>query len=116
MTFRPRSRSVNGVSRIRRDTYGKDWYTTVNEVQKRDGMQCMHPGCKAMVSLHTHHARALTRGGTTSKANLITLCEEHHEARHKHMSHNRSPTPKGYTPGGALNLPKLSDLNKRRKR
>jgi len=92
---RPRARYAkgSGVAKIRRDTYGPKWYTTVNEVQQRDDKTCM--SCKAVggtirhdgskVKLDTHHAIRLSRGGTTSKANLLTLCDRCHGKRHSHL-------------------------------
>lgn len=86
-------RHKSGVSRIRRDNYsnkdtGVKWWTIRNEVFKRDngkcqdrafGKLCLKPG------VDVHHILALTRGGTTTKANLITLCHDCHARRHSHM-------------------------------
>jgi 5-methylcytosine-specific restriction endonuclease McrA len=81
----------NGVSRIKRDSYGPQWFTLAAEVRKRDNYTCCHPGCglkenpKEKIYHHVHHIVPLSRGGTSTKGNLITLCEKHHEQRHKHM-------------------------------
>lgn len=94
--MKPRSRyskNAAGVARIQRDNYGPKWYNTVNEVQNRDGNECMACGVKSgglhkdgsKVHMHTHHARKLSRGGTTTKANLVTICDKCHEKRHSHM-------------------------------
>lgn len=83
--WKPKMRTGSGgVGRMQRDTYGKNWFDTVKSVQERDGGQCMHPGCRVTTHLHTHHIIPLSRGGTTRKSNLITLCETHHEMRHGH--------------------------------
>lgn len=85
------SRNKSGVTRIKRDGYGRDWYTISREVKVRDNFMCQHVGCsfkenpKEGLYLHVHHVIPLSRGGTTTKANLISLCEAHHSKRHKHM-------------------------------
>ena len=76
--------NVVGTAKIVRDFYGPNWYKTVNEVQTRDGNKCVDCGCSGG-KLDTHHIRALSKGGTTSKGNLITLCERCHKIRHPHM-------------------------------
>ena len=76
--------SAVGTSKIVRDFYGPNWYKTVNEVQTRDGKKCLDCGCSG-AKLDTHHIRPLSKGGTTTKGNLITLCERCHQRRHPHM-------------------------------
>lgn len=75
--------SAVGTSKIVRDFYGPNWYRTVNEVQTRDGKKCVE--CSSKEHLHTHHIKSLSKGGVTSKSNLITLCEKCHERKHRHM-------------------------------
>lgn len=80
--------TYSGVTRIVRDNYGPDWWTIRNEVFKRDGGKCqeMVLGRKCgQKGVDVHHIVSLSRGGTTTKANLITVCKDHHEARHPHM-------------------------------
>ena len=86
--MRPRTRSfttrsTNGVSKIRRMDYKKDWPVIAREVKQRDGNKCKI--CGGTNKLEVHHIIPLSRGGTNSKANLITLCEKHHDARHRHL-------------------------------
>lgn len=84
-------RNKSGVTRIQRASYGPNWFDLAKEVKERDRYTCQHPGCtvrevpKEGVYLHVHHVRPLSRGGTNSKANLISLCETHHKRRHSHM-------------------------------
>ena len=73
-------RTKMGISIIKRDTYGPNWYTKVAEIQKRDCNKCID--CNSTQHLHTHHIRALNRGGLTLNSNLITLCEQCHARRH----------------------------------
>lgn len=88
--FRPHyKRHANGVTRIVRDNYSRDWYTRVREVLERDGYQCRHVAegsvCRGTENLEVHHIRPLSAGGTTVNSNLITLCEKHHLSRHPKM-------------------------------
>ena len=86
---RPRvKKRVSGSARIIRDSYSNDkvsWWTIRKEVFLRDNKKCqVHVGgriCGAP-GVDVHHIISLSRGGTTTKANLITVCEEHHQARH----------------------------------
>lgn len=93
MTFarsKPFASRRNGVSRIRRDTYGKptDWYALVKQVTLRDKGLCQNRilgricGRKGR---HVHHIVPLSRGGLTRLSNLILFCVECHESRHSHM-------------------------------
>lgn len=78
-------RSKSGVTRIVRDSYGAswgEWRTTASRIKERDGNKCSQ--CGSTHRLHVHHIRPLSRGGTTSDANMITLCEECHDKKHKH--------------------------------
>ena len=93
--MKPRARygKGSGVAKIRRDNYGPKWYTTVNQIQKRDNKTCMACGAVggstrydgSKVKLDTHHIRRLSRGGTTTSANLMTLCSVCHAKRHSHL-------------------------------
>lgn len=89
---KPKTR-VNGygVTKVVRDSYGPTWFTIRAEVLERDGRKCRHvllDGriCSSTNRLDVHHIRPLSKGGLTVKSNLITLCEEHHMMRHKHMT------------------------------
>jgi 5-methylcytosine-specific restriction endonuclease McrA len=46
-------------------------------VRERDHGRCQFPGCNSRRT-DIHHITAWARGGTTSLANLILLCEAHH--------------------------------------
>lgn len=90
--FRPHyKRRNNGVTRIVRDNYTKDWYTVVKEVLERDDYQCRHVDagetkhCGSKDDLEVHHIVPLSRGGKTVKSNLMTLCGNHHGHRHPHL-------------------------------
>lgn len=89
------SKSASGVSRIRRDTYNTvngfskvgSWWTIRAEVWKRDKGKCVD--CQrrgfATPAKEVHHIIALSRGGTTTKGNLICLCQQCHDRRHPHL-------------------------------
>lgn len=85
-----------GVSRIRRDTYNTvtggmsqkgGWWQISAEVRKRDNNRCVACFQKGIIKAgkEVHHIVPLSRGGTTTKANLITLCEDCHNKRHAHL-------------------------------
>lgn len=91
MFRRPASRTLfGGVKKIRRDGYSNAntkvlWWDIRKEVFKRDGGKCRaringipcgKPGKEV------HHIVPLNRGGTTTKSNLITLCQDCHDRRH----------------------------------
>jgi 5-methylcytosine-specific restriction protein A len=77
-------RSASGVSRITRDEYGPEWRSTTKAVATREGHSCFDCGTKRPEDgpYETHHIIPLSRGGTTTKANLIYLCKRHHDKRH----------------------------------
>jgi len=101
-------RLFNGTARIQRDNYsnsstGTSWWSIRKEVFDRDGGRCRaivggrvcgRPGADV------HHVLALSRGGTSTKANLITVCKDCHEARHSHMRHGDHERPKPKNPWG----------------
>lgn len=72
--FRPKHGKVN-------DTYGPNWFQLVKAVGDRDKV-CMECGSKSG-PFHTHHAIRLARGGVSGKANLLRLCNDCHEKRHR---------------------------------
>ncbi len=91
MFRRSSSRSlVNGTKRIRRDGYSNantkvSWWDIRKEVFKRDGGVCQARlgGTKCgKPGVDVHHIVPLSRGGTTTKTNLITLCKGCHDRRH----------------------------------
>jgi 5-methylcytosine-specific restriction endonuclease McrA len=96
-----RARSVkrgsSGVGSIRRDSYGTvngfntkaGWWEIRDKVYRRDGGLCraLKPDgtqCKAP-GVDVHHIISLSKGGTTSMMNLITLCKGCHSKRHNHL-------------------------------
>jgi 5-methylcytosine-specific restriction endonuclease McrA len=95
-------RNANGVARIRRETYtsvsggatAKDgWWKIRDEVWARDGGRCraIKDGkvCGAPAK-EVHHIIPLSKGGTNTKANLISLCLSCHDKRHNHLFRARS--------------------------
>lgn len=95
---RTAKRNSYGVATIRRDTYnsrngmslksGDGWWEIRGKVWKRDGgkcqalvggNRCLKPG------KDVHHIKPLSGGGTTTMSNLITLCQDCHDRRHRHM-------------------------------
>ncbi|WP_409049021.1 RNA-guided endonuclease IscB (plasmid) [Proteus mirabilis] len=62
----------------------KDFYNTKAYVLHRDNYKCQS-GRKGKHSqkLHVHHIVFRTNGGTNAPANLITLCEDCHNALHR---------------------------------
>lgn len=77
-------RGTGTVSRIQRHEYDDvDWRKLAAAVKARDGNKCRI--CRSTKQLQVHHILPLSRGGTNSQLNLITLCHACHEKRHKHM-------------------------------
>jgi 5-methylcytosine-specific restriction endonuclease McrA len=93
-------RNSHGVASIRRDTYNSvdgfskkgAWWEIRKRVWDRDGgrcrvlsggKQCMKPASEV------HHIIPLSRGGTTSMANLVCICVECHNKRHHHLLRSR---------------------------
>jgi len=90
-----RKTSKQRVAKITRDDYGDatSWYSLCAEVKKREGHRCAkcnEPENKSLGVYHdVHHIRPLSKGGTTTKANLILLCKDCHANRHTHMRRTR---------------------------
>jgi 5-methylcytosine-specific restriction endonuclease McrA len=89
-------RSTSGVARIRRDTYNTNsgfsqkggWWEINALVVKRSGGICeAFVGGRRCTNKgrEVHHIVALSRGGKTTMANLIHVCEGCHQARHNHL-------------------------------
>jgi 5-methylcytosine-specific restriction endonuclease McrA len=93
-------RNSHGVASIRRDSYNsvkgftqKDgWWEIRAKVWKRDGGRCRvlvsGKPCGA-VAEEVHHIVPLSKGGTTTMANLICICKTHHNQRHAHLFRSR---------------------------
>ena len=97
--------SKSGVVKIIRASYStvqgftkkNSWWEIRDKVFKRDNGKCV-PCARAGKSIpgtDVHHIRSLAKGGTTTMANLITLCGTCHEKRHPENKslkayHNRS--------------------------
>lgn len=84
-------KSATGSAKIVRDSYsnGKtSWWDLRKKVFDRDGGKCQGMkgwnkcGAKAV---DVHHIVPLSRGGTSTMSNLMSVCKECHDARHNHM-------------------------------
>lgn len=88
---RPYSRrSASGTARIQREGYSTintDWWTINAAVRKRDNNQCVFCGDPAK---DVHHTIALSRGGTTTMSNLVSVCKDCHDKRHPGHPKRRS--------------------------
>jgi 5-methylcytosine-specific restriction endonuclease McrA len=81
----------SGVTRIIHDRYSptgssESWYSISDRVRERDGYTCTSCGTylgKGKGDIH--HIRPLSRGGTTTMANLTLKCKECHADRHIHL-------------------------------
>lgn len=67
----------------------EEWQKIRTKVLKRDGYKCTKCGCSRSFDnpLDIHHIRRLSRGGSDSLSNLITLCRRCHSKQdgHSHM-------------------------------
>lgn len=89
-------RKANGVTRIVRGKYvggstrSEEWKATTASVKERDGYCCTKCGRtkaqlnKLGIQLQVNHIRMLARGGTDSKLNLRSECDECHAKNFKH--------------------------------
>lgn len=75
----------------RQDTekdYPSNWESLRREILRRDKYRCQNQDCDARggphgtAELHVHHKRPLSKGGTHSRNNLITLCQTCHSDHH----------------------------------
>ena len=100
-TFTPKIiRRANGTASIRRETYSyKDgmvqnnsWWETRAAIIKRDGGLCVYHKRRGFLikATEVHHIVPLSKGGTNAPANLVSVCEECHAARHHHMKRGGS--------------------------
>ncbi|MFB6124826.1 MAG: HNH endonuclease [Halanaeroarchaeum sp.] len=72
-------------------TYPPDWEHRRRAVLARDDYTCQRCGVKSGphagdsgATLHVHHVRPLSEGGSNRPSNLLTLCADCHEAEHGH--------------------------------
>ncbi len=89
------TKSASGVSKIRRASYNtvngfskkSAWWEIRAAVWKRDQGHCVDHKRRGKIvpGKEVHHIIRLSAGGTTTMANLITLCEECHNRRHNHL-------------------------------
>ena len=83
-----RKRLFNGTARIVRDNYSNattKWWDIRKEVFERDSGKCqVFKGWSkcGKPAKEVHHVTPLSRGGTTTKTNLISICKDCHDARH----------------------------------
>jgi 5-methylcytosine-specific restriction endonuclease McrA len=78
------ARSVKG--HLIRDTYANgvknSWWDIRNKVLARDDYKCFYCGQPAE---EVHHLIPLSKGGTTTMANLISICKTCHDRQHYHL-------------------------------
>ena len=53
------------------------------ELLRRDNWCCRVPGCPNRVWLHLHHIKPYSRGGPTTRENLLNLCCGCHQNHHR---------------------------------
>jgi 5-methylcytosine-specific restriction endonuclease McrA len=96
-----RKRNSHGIASIRRDSYNSvngftqkgAWWEIRAKVMKRangkceallpNGRRCLAPATEC------HHIRPLSKGGTTTMANLLAICQDCHNRRHTHLMKSR---------------------------
>jgi len=59
----------------------EEYALLVKQVLNRDGYRCRH--CKSRSALHCHHIVFRSQQGTDVEDNLLTLCNQCHEAVHR---------------------------------
>lgn len=89
-------RKASGIRSIRVDNYNSNsgfsqkngWWEINKLVVKRSGGICeAYVGGRRCMSKgrEVHHIVPLSKGGTTTMANLVHLCQQCHDARHSHL-------------------------------
>lgn len=87
-----RYKKKNGVSKIGssnlKERYGEGWKDFRVAIKKENGFICSQCGIGHSFEnpIHLHHIIPVSKGGTNSKSNLISLCKICHNKEHKHMS------------------------------
>lgn len=73
-----------------RDTYSNGqkngWWDIRKKVLERDNYKCVYCGNSAE---EVHHLIPLSRGGTTTMSNLISLCKSCHDKQHFHLRNRK---------------------------
>ncbi len=64
--------------------YPVNWDEVSRDIRERDNFQCKLCGAFDRI-IHVHHIIPLSRGGSNSYSNLISLCEKCHSSKHPHM-------------------------------
>ena len=64
-----------------------DWPTARKERLKLDRHKCTECGSKE--SIEVHHVIPRSRGGSNAISNLLTLCDVHHQQKHRHLYKKR---------------------------
>jgi len=65
--------------------YPRDWEHLRLMVLSRDNYKCREKNTHCDGPLQIHHKITLSKGGTNSVNNLLTLCLYHHCSKHPHM-------------------------------
>ena len=88
----PRAKRAPKAGYSRQDSrkgYGtkEEWKEITARVKTRDRYTCQGRGCVCTdrFKLQVHHIIPLSKGGTNSMLNLLTLCVNCHAKRHDHM-------------------------------
>ncbi len=80
-----RKRTAFGTTRTVTDNYGTNWFTIAAEVRELCEYKCVQCGAfQGRSGGEVHHRRPLSKGGTTTKANLELLCGDCHQSKHTH--------------------------------
>lgn len=85
--------SLNKRSRLRLPH--KDYKALCLVVMERDGWKCQCPGCKSRNNLHGHHLKFRSEGGDDADYNLLTLCDNCHQALHERYWFIKPLLPEG---------------------
>jgi hypothetical protein len=70
---------------LNKEDYGFDWDLLRNHILYRDSYTCQDFDGYCNGPLQIHHIAPLSKGGSNSPDNLITLCYFHHSMKHPHM-------------------------------
>ena len=70
---------------VEKEDYPIDWAILRDSILQRDNFVCQESDGNCHGPLQIHHIIELSKGGSNSPDNLITLCRFHHSLKHPHM-------------------------------
>lgn len=80
---RVKRKNKYGVTKIGRKTYSPEFRELSRQVKTERGNACEK--CGSTNGLEVHHIIPISKGGKDERKNLILLCSNCHDRRHRHL-------------------------------